>query len=867
MNDHLSSVEEVFIRFNTGRNGIDAGRAEQLLQKFGYNRLTEFKKKTVLQLLFRQFTDFMILILLGAALFSAIAGDGADTIIILVIVLLNAVIGFVQEFRAEKAMEALRKMAVTQAVIVRNGFPVTVSSELLVPGDLVILEAGNSVPADIRLTETFSFRTDEASLTGESQPVEKTPAQLFADPLPLGERSNMAYKGTFVTYGRAKGIVVATGMETEFGKIAALFQQEEVKTPLQKRLTDFGKWLSLLILLLCACIFLVGYLQKEDVMLMLFTSVSLAVAAIPEALPAVITVTLALGARKMIKYNALIRNLPAVETLGSVTYICTDKTGTLTENKMKVQELFNGKSNYKKAELTRKPADDSLKLLLTAMAVNNDVSLAENGTALGEPTELALFQLAFDCGFNKAEVERQMPRTAEIPFDADRKRMSTIHTVETEVFVFVKGAPDALLSESTLTTVEKEAWTAESDRMAAEGLRVLGFAMKRIRSLPSSLDSGEVENNLIMLGFAGLMDPPRDEVKQAIQECKTAGIVPVMITGDHFLTAKAIAMQLGIIETDTDLIISGHELADLSQQQLSETVEKIKVYARVSPEQKLIIIKALQQRGQFVAMTGDGVNDAPSLKMANIGIAMGITGTDVSKEAADMILTDDNFTTIVKAVKEGRRVYDNIRKFIRFIMSGNSGEIWTILLAPFFGLPLPLLPVHILYVNLMTDGLPALAIASERAESGIMKRPPRHPEESIFANGLGIHVLWVGFLIGLVCVTTQAIACYSGAAHWQTMVFTVLCFSQLGHVFSIRSEREFLYKQGIFGNRPLIVTVLISLTLQLAIIYVPFFNTVFKTAPLTFVELVLTLLVSLIVFHAVELEKYLKRRFTAKMEG
>lgn len=859
MNCHLLSVEETQRLFNTDANGISTAAARQLLEQHGPNRLAEQKRKTPVQIFLSQFAEFMILVLLAAAVISGIMGDLTDTIVILIIVILNAVIGFVQEYRAEQALEALKKMVNPSAVVMRNGTVYTISSEELVPGDLIFLEAGNRIPADIRLTETYSFKVEEASLTGESHAVEKSTAALQGESLPLGDRLNMAYKGTFATYGRARGIVVATGMNTELGKIATLLQQEEVKTPLQKRLAVFSRQLSLIILVICILVFMIGYFKGEDPLLMVLTAISLAVAAIPEALPAVITIALAIGARRMIRLQALIRKLPAVETLGSVTYICSDKTGTLTLNQMTVKELFDGTSVIDTDSFSGAPETGAW--LLKAMALSNDVSTDESGRLLGDPTELAFVSMAAGKAYRKEELLRQHPRLSELPFDSDRKCMSTIHRQDNRCVVFTKGALDVLLTRANLSPAENARWQEAADHMAARGLRVLGFAMKELEKVPDNPAPENVETGLTMLGFAGLIDPPRTEVKQAVAECKTAGVQPVMITGDHVLTAQAIAAELGILEEGNGQVITGPELAQMTERELLNNVEDIRVYARVSPEQKLSIVNALQQRGHFVAMTGDGVNDAPSLKRADVGVAMGITGTDVSREAADMILLDDNFATIVSSIREGRRIFDNIRKFIRYTMTSNAGEIWTIFLAPFFGLPVPLLPIHILWINLVTDGLPGLALASEKAERNVMQRPPRHPKETIFANGLGLHILWVGLLMGLVCIFTQAWAIKTGHdTHWQTMVFTVLCFSQMGHVYAVRSENDYLFRQGIFTNKPLNWAVMLTFVLQLATIYVPFLNPVFRTEPLTLEELAITLALSVVVFHAVELEKWVMGR-------
>ncbi len=607
---------------------------------------------------------------------------------------------------------------------------------------------------------------------------------------------------------------------------------------------------------------------------MFLTAISLAVAAIPEALPAVVTISLALGAQKMVKQNALVRKLPAVETLGSVTYICSDKTGTLTLNKMTVEEIYDrilgsGVWNLRDNELLS--GDSGSNLLFKAMALNNDSTKGEDGILIGDPTETALLEAAEKTGYIKTEMEKSLPRVKEIPFDSVRKLMTTFHSAdESGVISFTKGALESILdrSDNILTSegvknidenIRNEIIDA-SQKMANDGLRTLAYAMRKWESLPEDITPENSEKGLTFLGMTGLVDPPRDEAREAVETCKRAGIKPVMITGDHPLTAKTIAKRLGIIE-DGDRVLTGQELSKLSLEEFEEHVEEIRVYARVAPEQKIKIVKALQDKGEFVAMTGDGVNDAPALKRADIGIAMGITGTDVSKEASHMILLDDNFATIVKAVKAGSRIFDNIRTFIKYTMTSNSGEIWTIFLAPFLGLPIPLLPIHILWVNLVTDGLPGLAYAMEPAEKNIMERSPRHPQENIF-TGMWSQIVWIGLLMGGLCIFTQSWAISSGRdqAHWQTMVFTVLCLSQMGNAFSIRSERQSFFSLGVFSNMSMMSAVLLTFVLQMAVIYVPVFNTIFKTAPLSLFELTITLLISTVVFIAVETEKWWLRR-------
>jgi Ca2+-transporting ATPase len=867
---YQKDVDDVLGTLGSQRTGISNTEAQKRLNEFGTNELQEKKKRTTLLMFLDQFKDFMILVLIGAAVIAGVIGDLADTLVIIAIVIINAIIGFVQEYRAEKAMEALKKMAAHSATVLREGEISRVATAELVPGDVVMLEAGSLVPADLRLIETAQLKAEEAALTGESVSVEKHSRTLIEDQLPLADRKNMVYKGTTISYGRGTGVVTATGMKTELGKIASMLQdEEEVKTPLQKRLAAFGRKLALAVLVICAIVFGMGFLRGEPVLLMLLTAISLAVAAIPEALPAVITISLALGAKKLVSKNALVRKLPAVETLGSVTYICSDKTGTLTVNRMTVEDFFVNGNHLKANDQSLTQLD----FLMKGLAVSNDVQQSGEGTLLGDPTEIALQEIAEKTGYNKSELENSLPRLSEIPFDSERKCMTTLHKLPAgDVVSFTKGATDVMLEKADnmwingeLFPIDRNQLITANDEMAERGLRVLCIAMRRWDTLPDSVTCEIVEIKLSILGLVGMMDPPREEVKEAVNLCKTAGIRPVMITGDHPVTARAIAERVGFLEPeDHDNVITGQELDRLSLAEFEEKVENIRVYARVAPEQKLKIVKALQDKGQFVAMTGDGVNDAPALKRADIGVAMGITGTDVSKEAAHMILLDDNFATIVRAVQEGRKIYDNIRKFIRYLLTTNSGEIWTLFLAPILGLPVPLLPIHLLWVNLVTDGLPALALSVEPAEGDVMKRPPRNPKESIFAHGLGLHAIWVGILMGVIVLSIQAWSLANVDAHWQTMVFTVLCLTQLGHVLAIRSERQSLFKMGLFSNKPLLGAVVLTFLLQMAIIYIPAMNRIFKTEPLTAGELLMAIAASSIVFFAVEVEKWIVRRFGRK---
>jgi len=885
----LHGEAEVIARFGSdARRGLSSAEATQRLTRYGPNAIAEGRRRGPLRLLIDQFADFMILVLIAAAIVSGLIGDPIDTVVILAIVFLNAIIGFVQGYRAEAAIAALRQMAALQAKVVRDGEERTIPASELVPGDLVLLEAGNAVPADLRLIEVKQLRVDEAALTGESNPIEKVSRLMREPDLPLGDRHNMAWKGTIVTYGRGRGVVVATGMETELGRIARLLrEEEEVQTPLQKRLTRFGRVLSLVVLAICAIVFVTGILRGEPMLLMALTSISLAVAAIPEALPAVVTISLALGMRKMVVKHALIRKLPAVETLGSVTFVCADKTGTLTENRMRVEALMADirKTRGETAGLTgeapsapslargphQPPVGDPWQTLFMAMALSNDARLDSDDAVIGDPTEVALFEMAREAGFDKPSLERDYARVGEIPFDSERARMTTLHRQPssgakgTEVIAFTKGAPERLLplchdrlGVHGPEAIDRSALEEEAERMATEGLRVLAVAVRTWPVMAETLDADEVETRLTFVGLIGMIDPPRPEALEAVRLCQSAGITPVMITGDHPATARAVAQRLGIIK-DGGEVITGRELARMDMAEFEAHVERVRVYARVAPEQKIKIVKALQDMGEYVAMTGDGVNDAPALRRANIGVAMGITGTDVAKEAGHMILLDDNFATIVAAVREGRRIFDNIRKFIKYTMTSNSSEVWVIFLAPFLGLPIPLLPIHILWINLVTDGLPGLALAAEPEERGVMQRPPRPPNESIFAHGMWQHMLVIGLFIAALALLVQVWALANHPAAAQTMVFTVLTMGQMLHVLAIRSDTESMWARGLFTNLPILGAVVLTFGLQLLLIYTPWLNAVFRTVALSGTELGLCLSLALVVPMAVEIEKALIR--------
>lgn len=812
--------------------GLEIEEARLKLAQVGPNRLPESKPKSAWLILIDQFSDWLIVILLAAAVIAGFMADIMDTIVIVAIVILNISLGFFQEYKAARAIDALKALSAPQARVKRSGRIFQIPATELVPGDLVLIEAGDIVPADIKLIESTFLETDESILTGESQPILKT-------------QEDMIFKGSSIPKGKGIGVVIKTGEDTELGRIASLLKNEAgVKAPLQIRIADFSKNLSFLVLILCVIVFGVGLLQGVEPILMFMTALSLAVAAIPEALPAVITMSLALGARAMSRKNALVRKLSAVESLGSVTCICADKTGTLTKNKMSAEAFFEGKE---RADFFR------------AMALNNDVIFSPDHTPEGDPTEIALLMGAFNKGFDKETLEKEWLRVAELPFSSERGLMTTVHQHEREYAVCSKGAPEKIMPLCLGDEQERATWRSHADSMAKKGFRVLAFAGRGIEGDFAKVELGTLEKKMTFLGLVGLIDPPRPEALEAIRTCKQAGIRPIMMTGDHPLTAHAIALQLEILDSAHMEVMTGAELNALSKEELEERIEHISVYARVLPEQKIRLVKALQARGEIVAVTGDGVNDGPALKRADIGVAMGKGGTEVAREAASMILLDDNFATIVSAVKEGRRIYDNIRKFVRFALSGNSGEMWTLFLAPFLGLPIPLLPIHILWVNLVTDGLPGLALVFEPGERNLMRRGPRPPKENFFARGLWQHSVWVGVLTAGATLGVMSWAYHSGVAHWQSMAFTVLTLVQMGHVLAIRSENESIFTLGFWSNWQLLGAVGITFVLQMALLYLPVCNRLFKTAPLHFGELLLCLAASMVVFIAVELEKWLRR--------
>jgi len=842
--------DELYKELKTGRNGLSADESQKRLSQYGHNRLEEKPGKSPLLIFFEQFTNILILILIVAAVISAFIGDLTDTIVILAIVLLNAVIGFFQEYRAERALAALKKLEIPAATIIRDGKHQQIPATEIMPGDIVVLTAGEIVPADIRLIESPNLMIDESSLTGESTPVEKS-TNIISEETSLADRRNMTFKGTVITYGRGVGVVVTTGMSTELGRIAYLLQEtEKIKTPLQIKLDVMGKRLAVVALLLCLIIFIAGVWRGESLQLMSLTAISLAVAAIPESLPAVITIVLALGAYRMSKVNALIRKLPAVETLGCVTAICSDKTGTLTQNKMKVEFIYDGKELKKKWSLDT----SDMNLIFKAMTLCNDASI-DSDKGIGDPTEIALLKAASKLGINKSELEKKYPRINEIPFDSFKKRMTTIHSSpeNQEIHLaFMKGSVDSLLDTCSIDSNMKEQILRENEKMAADGIRVLAVAYREIeKGMPLS----EVEKGLTFLGLVGMIDPPREEAYEAVKICMKAGIVPIMITGDHPSTAKSIAKRLGITN-ENGQTITGRDMEVLEPAHLNNLLSSVRIFARVSPEDKIRIVSALKEKGHIVAMTGDGVNDAPALKKADIGIAMGITGTDVSKEASDIILRNDNFATIVKAVYEGRVIYDNIRKFIRYMLSTNSGEILTMFFALMIGMPLPILPIQILWINLVTDSFPALALGVEPAEKNVMNRPPRDPKESIFARGLWQHIIWVGLLMSFGTLGVMAWGLkYDDLDHARSMVFFTLAGFQMFHVMAIRSERESIFTLGLLSNKALLGAVLLTFLLQLMITYIPILQRIFKTAPLSAIELFICVTISFSVFIAVEVEK------------
>ena len=898
-------VEEVEKELQTNlEKGLTTEEVAKRREKYGLNELQSKKKKSLFQKFLAQFKDFSIIVLIIAAIVSGVVGvaegEGiTDTLIILIVVVVNAIIGVTQESKAEKSLEALQKLTDHASKVIRNGEVTVVPAKELVPGDIVVLDTGDYIPADLRIIEAVNLKSQEASLTGESVPVEKTTEKIEDEETSLGDRLNMLFSSSLVTYGRGKGIVVETGMTTEVGKIAGMINQaEEQTTPLQEKLNKLGKTLGIAALVICIVIFIVGLIQGKEPIHMFMTAVSLAVAAIPEGLVAVSTIVLAIGVQKMVKRNAIVKRLPAVETLGSATVICSDKTGTLTQNKMTVEKIFINSETKNLEEYKNNITEDIKKLVYVNMFCN-DTKISKDGTLTGDPTETALVDMAFRLDFDPS-IYDQMPRVEEIPFDSDRKLMTTVNKVNGKYVVFTKGGVDELLNRCNSYLLngeikqDLENYTKiikqNNEGMAKEALRVLAGAYKEIDHEPSKEEMETIENDLIFIGMVGMIDPPREEAKKAVEKCKTAGIKTVMITGDHKITATAIAKKLGILENE-DEAITGTELEKMTDAELEKNVRHYSVYARVSPEHKVRIVKAWQKNGEIVAMTGDGVNDSPALKTSDIGCAMGVVGTDVAKEAADVILTDDNFATIVSAVEEGRRIYDNILKVIQFLLSSNVGEIVVLFLATlctplfanWFGITdiahlEILLPIHILWINLVTDSLPALALAFDPANKDIMNRKPNKPGKGVFTKGMTWRVIYQGVMIGLLTLAAFMIGLATTTTPidgltldeskievGQTMAFVTLAFSELVHVYSIRNNKLSIFKTGIKGNSKLIWATLGSAALMLVILLVPALRNIFSIPVLpteNIVELIGLIIAPLVI---VEIFKLLKIN-TAKDE-
>ena len=867
-------------------------------QKYGTNELQTKKKKSTIVKFLEQFKDFMIIVLIIAAIISGVVGyiegEGiTDSIIILIVVILNAVIGVIQENKAEKSLEALQKLSAHVSKVIRNGKMEVIPAKELVPGDIVVLDTGDYVPADLRIIEAVNLKSQEASLTGESVPVEKSANTIEQEEVDLGDRENMLFSSSLITYGRGKGIVVETGMNTEVGKIAGIINSaEETQTPLQEKLNKLGKTLGIAALVICAIIFVIGLLYGKDPIEMFMTAVSLAVAVIPEGLAAVSTIVLAIGVQRMVKRHAIVKKLPAVETLGSTTVICSDKTGTLTQNKMTVEKIFyNGK--LLDAEEVKQNIDKNLEKLVYISMLCNDTKISANNELTGDPTETALVDMGFNLQFEKNIYDKN-PRIKEIPFDSDRKLMTTVNKINNKYVVLTKGGVDELLARCNKYLYDgeerndlenyKKVITKNNENMAKDALRVLSMAYKEIDHEPTDEEMKDIEQDLIYVGMVGMIDPPRLEVKDAVDKCKKAGIKTVMITGDHKITAIAIAKSLGILQSEEEAL-TGAELEKMSDEDLTKNIRKYSVYARVSPEHKVRIVKAWQANGEIVAMTGDGVNDAPALKTADIGCAMGIVGTDVSKEAADVILTDDNFATIVSSVEEGRRIYDNILKAIQFLLSSNVGEVITlfvaILITPLLGnlfgidinLIVPLLPIHILWINLVTDSLPALALAVDPPQKDVMDRKP-NKNKSVFTKGMIWRIVYQGILIGVITIVAfivglatpdENLPVIEGLTNeeikveiGQTMAFCVLAFSQLVHVFNVRDNKTSIFKTGIFSNKQLILAVLASAALMLGILLIPALRHVFSIPVLPVGNILEIVVLSIMPLIVVELFKLIK---------
>ena len=892
-------VEDIEKELKTNKEkGLTEEQVAEIRNQKGYNELQAAKKKTLFQRFLDQFKDFSIIVLIIAAIVSGIVGvsegEGiTDTIIIMIVVIVNAIIGVAQESKAEKSLEALQKLSDHASKVIRNGNLQVIPARELVPGDIVVLDTGDYIPADLRIIEEANLKSQESSLTGESVPVEKTAEVIEDTEIGIGDRKNMLFSSSLVTYGRGKGIVVETGMTTEVGKIAGMISgTEKQETPLQQKLNKLGKTLGIAAIVICVVIFVIGLLQGKEAMSMFMTAVSLAVAAIPEGLVAVSTIVLAIGVQKMVKRNAIVKRLPAVETLGSSTVICSDKTGTLTQNKMTVEKIFWNDAIRDAKNIPEDEIDEELKKLVYANMLCNDTKISQDGNLTGDPTETALVDMAFNLNFDPSIYDRT-PRVQEIPFDSERKLMTTVNEVNGKYIVYTKGGIDELLKRCTSYEINNEIHEdigkyinkirEKNEEMAREALRVLGCAYKEIDHIPSKEEMATIENDLIFIGMVGMIDPPREEAKKAVEECKSAGIKVVMITGDHKITATAIAKKLGILENE-DEAITGAELEQMTDEDLEKNVRKYSVYARVSPEHKVRIVTAWQKNGEVVAMTGDGVNDSPALKKADIGCAMGVVGTDVAKEAADVILTDDNFATVVSAVEEGRRIYDNILKVIQFLLSSNVGEIvvlfFATLLTPLFSkwfgisdissLEI-LLPIHILWINLVTDSLPALALAFDPANSDIMERKPVKPGKGIFTKGMTWRIVYQGAMIGLLTLAAFMIGLgttttpidglsldESKIEVGQTMAFVTLAFSELVHVFNVRNNKKSVFKTGILNNMKLIGAVILSAILMLVILLIPGLREIFSIPVLpteNIIELVLLVFAPLVIVEIFKLFK------------
>jgi Ca2+-transporting ATPase len=855
----LESPQEVQDKFEVNPEiGLSSNMVTERIKQYGKNKMDETKPKSFGMMFVSQFKDFLIIVLLVAAIISGSLGEYSDAILIIIIVLINALIGSIQEKKAQSSMEALKNLTIPEAKVLRNGQREIIKSIDLVPGDIVFLDAGDFVPADGRLIEEASLKISESSLTGESEPVTKS-LEMISDPeTPLGDRKNSVYMSGMVNYGRGKYVVTKTGMHSEIGKIAGMIQgTKTIQTPLQKRLEELGKILAIGAIIACAAVFGIGMLRGGDPLLLFLTAVSLAVAAIPEGLPAIVTVVLAIGVQKLVSKNAIIRKLPAVETLGAASVICSDKTGTLTQNKMTIKKIITSGQIKNSDDLDKKGLTGPEKMVIQIGLLCNDASIVKVKDAvqkIGDPTEVAMVALAGTLDYQKEKEENNYPRISELPFDSKRKLMTTVHKIGEYWYSFTKGAPDIIIGRSDyifkdngimrLDDTGRKEIESLNNNLSDEAYRVIGFGYKTFETKPEiSIES--LENNLVFCGLTGMIDPPRKEVKESIHICKKAGIKTVMITGDHKNTAVAIAKQLDIFN-DNSLAFTGVELERLSDEELSNQIEDISVFARVAPEHKVRIVEAWQNKGQVVAMTGDGVNDAPALKKADIGCAMGITGTDVSKEAAEMILTDDNFSTIVSAIEEGRGIYANIKKSIHFLLSCNIAEILILFIASLVGWIQPLLPVHILWINLITDSLPALALGVEKNNTGIMNHKPRNQKESIFANGLGGRIIFQGIILAIISLSVFLIGLsYYSVEIARTMCFAVLAFSQLTHAINVRSEKKSLFSSGLFSNRYLWGALGISMVMQLTVLLIPGLQSIFDVVGMNGIQWFIVIVASI----------------------